>query len=250
VRAEAGTGPARAAAVTAGDCGQIRPVLGVYLLGAIDPAGRTLVDRHLAGCRSCREDLAGLAGLPALLGRVPDAEAYALARHEAGWDSYGDLPPETLARLLGQAVRIRRQRRWRGIAAAVAAVVVLVSGCVAANRVLHPAGSQSHASGQVAWTAVSASNSRTRASATVSYAPQLWGIKLDVRIRGIPAGTVCQIWTTNSRGQETPAGSWTVARGYPGAWYPAAASVPISGVRAFVISAAGKTLVTVPVRSR
>ena len=55
------------------DCTDARVSLGVYVLGAIDPAERTLVDNHLVTCRDCRDELAGLAGLPALLARVnPD----------------------------------------------------------------------------------------------------------------------------------------------------------------------------------
>ena len=55
------------------DCTEARPSLGVYVLGAIDPAERSLVDAHLLTCRDCRDELAGLAGLPALLARVnPD----------------------------------------------------------------------------------------------------------------------------------------------------------------------------------
>jgi len=61
------------------DCPEARLSLGVYVLGAIDPAERALVDNHLATCRDCRDELAGLAGLPALLARVSTAEAIALA---------------------------------------------------------------------------------------------------------------------------------------------------------------------------
>ena len=54
------------------DCTEARPSLGVYVLGAIDPSERSLVDAHLLTCRDCRDELAGLA-LPALLARVnPD----------------------------------------------------------------------------------------------------------------------------------------------------------------------------------
>ena len=52
-------------------CGDIRETLGVYVLGAIGPAGRAAVDSHLAGCAVCREELAGLAGLPGRLAGVP-----------------------------------------------------------------------------------------------------------------------------------------------------------------------------------
>src|SRR5439155_5941296 len=55
----------------AGMCAGIRPQLGVYLTGAINPADRVVVVRHLAGCADCRAELAGLAALPALLRRPP-----------------------------------------------------------------------------------------------------------------------------------------------------------------------------------
>jgi hypothetical protein len=61
------------------DCGDIRHALGVYVVGAIDPAERSIVDAHLSHCLECREELAGLAGLPALLGRVPVAAAAIIA---------------------------------------------------------------------------------------------------------------------------------------------------------------------------
>ena len=69
------------------DCPEARISLGVYVLGAIDPAERALVDAHLATCRDCRDELAGLAGLPALLSRVSMEEAIALA-------DTGEPPPD------------------------------------------------------------------------------------------------------------------------------------------------------------
>ena len=44
-------------------CAQIRPELGVYVLGAIAPADRAMVGRHVASCPRCREEVAGLVGL-------------------------------------------------------------------------------------------------------------------------------------------------------------------------------------------
>src|SRR5690242_16259418 len=65
----------------AGMCAGIRPLLGVYLTGAIAPADRAVAVRHLAACADCRSELAGLAGLPALLRRPPVyAAAQALER--------------------------------------------------------------------------------------------------------------------------------------------------------------------------
>ena len=86
------------------DCAEVRLSLGVYVLGAIDPAERAQVDSHLAGCRDCRDELAGLAGIPALLSRVGAEEAFALAE--------SDGPPATLA-AVGQGAAEPPRNCWR-----------------------------------------------------------------------------------------------------------------------------------------
>ena len=86
------------------ECPEARVSLGVYVLGAIDPADRALVDAHLTTCRDCRDELAGLAGLPALLSRVSAEEAFALAattRRRRG-------RPRTADGRAGAAVKRRR----------------------------------------------------------------------------------------------------------------------------------------------
>jgi hypothetical protein len=59
--------------VTGDPCAQahVRLELGAYLLGAIEPAQRALVNRHLRTCLACRAELSDLASLPSLLRRVP-----------------------------------------------------------------------------------------------------------------------------------------------------------------------------------
>src|SRR5258708_20006667 len=107
-------------------CGDIRQSLGVYVLGAIDPAERVIVDAHLSQCQECREELAGLAGLPALLGRVPLQDAERLALHNAELRDLEEPPAELLDSLLGRIAARRRARRWRGVVAAAAAAVIAV----------------------------------------------------------------------------------------------------------------------------
>lgn len=225
----------------AAGCGGIRHLLGVYLLGAIEPPDRAAVDSHLVRCPGCTEELAGLAALPALLGRVSAAEAGGLSADEAEWDSQVDPPPGTgLPRLLDRTATIRRVRKWRGMAAA----VVVIAVAVAALRALTPAASP--ASGQGAWRTLSARDAVTLASATVDYAPEAWGTELEVRVGRIAAGTTCQLRVTSSHGQQAVAGGWTVAAGHAAAWYPASASFPASSVRSYSVTADGKTLVTIP----
>jgi anti-sigma factor RsiW len=54
----------------AAECAKVREELGVYVVGAIEPADRARLRGHLASCPRCRDELAGLAGLPGMLRRI------------------------------------------------------------------------------------------------------------------------------------------------------------------------------------
>ena len=96
------------------ECHDARPSLGVYVLGAIDPAERALVDAHLATCRDCRDELAGLAGLPALLARVNPDEVSRICADDAVRTVTDERPPEELlGTVLDLAAARRRRTRWR-----------------------------------------------------------------------------------------------------------------------------------------
>jgi len=96
------------------DCAEARISLGVYVLGAIDPAERALVDQHLTTCRDCRDELAGLAGIPALLARVNPDEINRIGVEEAAVAaSQAQPPPELIGTVLDLAAARRRRTRWR-----------------------------------------------------------------------------------------------------------------------------------------
>ncbi len=110
------------------DCAAARISLGVYVLGAIDPAERALADAHLATCRDCRDELAGLAGLPASLARVNPGEVSRIGTAEPG--PAGERAPAQLTgAVLNLAAARRRRARWR-YAAAAAAVAAIAGGLV------------------------------------------------------------------------------------------------------------------------
>jgi hypothetical protein len=48
-------------------CDDLRPLLGAYVLGALEPAEAEAVREHLPGCPACSAEHESLAGLPALL---------------------------------------------------------------------------------------------------------------------------------------------------------------------------------------
>jgi Putative zinc-finger len=219
-------------------CLHIRQTLGVYVLGAIDPAERATVDAHLAGCADCREELAGLAGLPALLGRVPFEEAEQIAGPaqdglpqddpvDAGAPGVVAVEP-----LLARVAHQRRVRRWRGLAAAAAAVAVAAGAALGAVGISHsPAPAAA-----VAWQTARMTDSATHTTVVVKYQGEPWGTRLDAMVSGIPAGTTCQFWVTGPGGQRWSAGSWTVDSTYAETWFPASSSAPIKGVTGFEIT--------------
>jgi predicted lipoprotein with Yx(FWY)xxD motif len=149
----------------AGTCAGIRPQLGVYLTGAIAPADRMAVVRHLTACAGCRAELAGLAGLPALLRRPPvQAAAQEPLTDNTEPDNTVTYYPETIypdpgypgagypgagyrgagdpeaGGVPGRLVRrvARQRRRWRWLLGAAAFVLVVAAGTGWALHLLGP----------------------------------------------------------------------------------------------------------------
>jgi predicted anti-sigma-YlaC factor YlaD len=219
-------------------CREFRHLLGVYVVGAIDPADRAVVDDHLARCQSCRDELAGLAGLPAMLSRVPaaDVESLSLASDQLVDDP---APPGELLHSLLRRVSLRRRNRlWRGAVTVAAAVVVAAAGATAAVELARPAVHTAVASG---------ASSSTGVGAVVDYTRTPWdSTAMRVQVSGIRPGTMCELWVIGATGKSF-AGTWTVRPGYSQeGWYSGASSAAPSSVHSFQITAAGKVLVTIP----
>jgi anti-sigma factor RsiW len=238
------------------DCRDIRHALGVYVLGAIDPAERSVVDAHLSTCPECREELAGLAGLPALLRRIPVGEAQQLADDDVDELPGAGLPgpevpsAEMLPSLLGRTTQARQARRWRGLAAAAAVVLVAGIGGAAGWSAVHHAEESGEDSGSSSavpanFTSVSATDPVTHVAATVRYAAKDWGTVLDTKVKNVPAGDRCQLLVTDSSGHTTVVGSWTTSYDESSVWYPGSSGVTLDSVRSFEVMSQGKVLVRV-----
>jgi hypothetical protein len=112
---------------------------GVYVLGALAPVERSGYERHLNTCQDCREEVAELAGLPGLLGRLDSGTASSMAQLAPDPAPAG---PRLLDTVLRQARRERgrltRRRRWQmagaTLAAACLAAVVGVGVSMMDNR--------------------------------------------------------------------------------------------------------------------
>ncbi|HEX6471939.1 MAG TPA: zf-HC2 domain-containing protein [Streptosporangiaceae bacterium] len=193
-------------------CSWVRTSLGVYVLGAIDPAERSEVDAHLSSCALCRDEVAALAGLPALLGRVSEEQLAQVA----------EPPPALLGSLLATAAAERpkrRPRQWMLLAAA--AVVVLVVGALIGGLVAPGLGRPSGPplAGRTP-TAVpstpapapmeqrSARDPVTNVEAWIGMRAQEWGTALTVRLHGAPHGARCRLYAVAKDGRRDPAGAW------------------------------------------
>jgi hypothetical protein len=223
-------------------CRDIRQLLGVYVVGAIDPAERTTVDEHLGQCPSCRDELALMAGLPAMLSRVPAADVEQLSLAPSGLPEMAEPSADLLNSLLRRVSVKRRSRMWRG-AVAVAASAAIAAGAATAVTQLNTRPAAQVSASDVA----NGANLATGAAAVVEYSATPWQTTaMRVHVSGIKPGTTCQFWVVGKDGRAY-AGSWTVSASYgQKAWYTVSSPVPASTVHSFQITSAGKVLVNIP----
>lgn len=199
--------------------------VGAYVLGALGPADRSTLEQHLPTCDVCSGELAELAVLPGLLGRLSPLEA----------ERSADAPP---ARLLdGLLARAGRRRRRRVRLAAAAAAVVVAAGIgtgVAASTAGGSSGRQ-----------VAATAGPVSAQATLRSAAS--GVAVDLRLRGVPAGTQCRLVVVATNGQQIGAGTWYA--GYAGdASVTETAATQLDRIAALRVETIGGTLlVDIPV---
>ncbi len=99
-----------------------------YVLGSLSPAEHREYEVHLSCCASCREAVAELSGMPALLSRLGRDEVAAIDDGSDVRNLTPPMPPEMLASLLAKLRWRRRSRRASWTLAAAAAAVVVVAG--------------------------------------------------------------------------------------------------------------------------
>lgn len=223
-------------------CTEAELLLGVLVLGAIDPAERYGVESHVDTCPRCATTLAELAVLPGLLHRLDLEDVTAgLTPVSADFTSRVLAAGTELAR--ERAERRRRRTRWVSLAAA---VLLLAGVGVAIPVALHrsPAGPTA---AQGTPLVVTGTNPATSVSATVTMVPQATGTSLELALSGVEPGEHCQLVAVDSSGHREVTSTWVAS-------YRGVAAV--SGSTAFpqrsiqtllVVTNDGRTLVTVPV---
>ena len=229
------------------DCAEARPSLGVYVLGAIDPAERGLVDAHLTTCRDCRDELAGLAGLPALLARVnPDEVSRICADDTVRTVTDDQQPPaELLGTVLGLAEARRRRNRWRFLSVAAAVLVIAVGLFAGLKSATSTTTTRVIPNTAMAWESAQGTNHVTGATADVAYTRELWGNAFQVLVDRIPEGTTCQLWVVHPDGSRTQVAAWTTSQDEGTVWYWGSMPKTAGPISKFQITAGNKVLVTI-----
>lgn len=238
------------------ECFRLRTSLGVYVLGAIEPAERAELDEHLRGCKRCRDELASLAGLPAMLSRVIEKQILELG------------PPreELLESIITKANRETRTRRRRNtIWLAAAGVLLMVATGTGVGLVAHESGRSALKQSPVPSTApsttpgaatprvireLSATDRATGVLARVTMQSRRWGTAFDVRVTGAPAGMRCRLVAIDKNGNKDIAGGWVVpinAHGGTGEYYGSSMIMSDRLASIEVRTIDGKRLVRIPV---
>ncbi|WP_055590155.1 anti-sigma factor family protein [Peterkaempfera griseoplana] len=253
----------------------LRLALGGYVLGTLPSAEMEQVRIHLAECAECRAEHARLAGLPALLATVTEAEASgrtvpAADRDLAGLlvrraaESAQDSPPQQAAvpaaseapaggvldGLLQQAAA-RRRRTWRlqlaGAAASLAFIAAAAGGTWLAA--VGSVSSQATPPGQTAptaWRAFSGSDPTTGVSASVKVSPSAWGSVLQISAKGAPAGITCRLEAVGPGGARAEGATWRAGEYASGTTIPGAVAMSPGVIDHFEILADnGQRLVTI-----
>jgi hypothetical protein len=105
-----------------------------YVLGSLSPAERREFESHMATCNACRDAVADISGMPALLSLLTSDDVAEIDEHGQAASAPPPLRPELLTSLLKKVTWRRRRSRVLTWAVAAAAAAVLVFGVFVAVR--------------------------------------------------------------------------------------------------------------------
>lgn len=212
-------------------CHDMTLSLGVYLLGALEPADRAEVEAHLATCTLCRAELAELAALPSMLEQI----------------SLDDIAPEpvtpsdelfervaTRAHAEGTDELTTRRRRYRRLTAVAAALAVVAGGGIGSWAIFGD-----HSSNDT--------QAQAGVHMTVALASQVAGTGYTVEVSGLPTDEHCKLIAVAKNGERDVAGRWDAT--YQG-WATETGSTSISRsqlARFVLLGTKGERLATVTV---
>jgi anti-sigma factor RsiW len=151
-----------------------------YVLGSLSASDRREFELHMAGCPQCREAVAELSGVPALLSQLDREEVAAIDQSARVAGSLPEAPamsPELLPTLLGKvAWRRRRTRAITWVASAAAAAVLAVGVFVGVQGYVSAPAQQVTASAQPM-----SQVGTTLLTSEVALSSQHWGTSINLK---------------------------------------------------------------------
>ncbi|MGN6217423.1 MAG: anti-sigma factor family protein [Solirubrobacterales bacterium] len=215
---------------TRNDCREWRELLGAYALDQLEGDERVALEAHLDGCGRCREELASLQPVAAML---PHADP---ARFESAPQPPPELGERIKATIAAERERVRQRRRRRrafgGFALGGAAVLA-----AAALAIFVLGGSGENPEQTVRFASLPAG---VRIDATLQ--PHSYGTEIHMYVQGIPSGTLCRVSLRGPGGVTYPAGTFRYRWGDDSEAVLSSA-LDLSRTRAVVVRAGNRTFV-------
>ena len=151
-----------------------------YVLGSLSPAERREFESHMGNCKPCRQAVAEISGMPALLSRLDKDDVAELDEHGQAASAPPPPGPELLTSLLHKVTWRRRRSRVLTWAVAAAAAVVLIAAVLVALR-SNPAVPAPEPPPQASPSAlVMTPVTPTTVSATITLSSHQWGTQIDM----------------------------------------------------------------------
>lgn len=148
-----------------------------YVLGSLSANDRREFELHMAACPECRQAVAELSGVPALLSQLDREEVAAIDQSGTAAPAAPEMSPDLLPSLLAKARWRRRRTRVITWVASGAAAAVLAVGVFVGVQ-----GQSSAPQQQVAASAESmAQVSTTLLTSTVQLSSQHWGTFINLK---------------------------------------------------------------------
>lgn len=230
-----------------------------YVLGALGPQDRREFERHLATCTACRESVAGLAGMPGILGVLTPEHATALAapdpRHVTGPDGpAGGAPGEVggVVPLSGLAAGARHRRaRRRGLLAAAAVALVVAGGATGATLAGAPGTTTPEATAPTPPPASAASGTTVEllpvddadVRAELVLTAAAWGTRLDwscsYPAAAGEAGGTYELVLVDESGRREVVATWSATKAGRSDGLGASSAVPLDGIARLELGVTG-----------
>ena len=151
-----------------------------YVLGSLSPTERREFESHMTTCKRCRDAVAEISGMPALLSRLDSDDIAEIDELGQAASAPPPLRPELLTSLLKRVTWQRRRSRVLTWAVAAAAAAVLVVGVFVAWRSnpAMPSPEQPRASASALLMTPVATPSEL--SATITLGSHRWGTQIQM----------------------------------------------------------------------